>query len=163
MSKRPNIVHKPKSNPKTGQARYQCTFILGGQANWQLHEMCRVTGKTRSAMVESLILPNFALLFGKFDEGLPFSRVVQETFYSPDTVRQARREYDAGWTEPVPLAIKALDKKLQIKEMELDQTMIERASEERIERLKAHTKKIELEHEVRIERTRALAKERRSA
>jgi hypothetical protein len=59
--------------------------------------------------------------------------------------------------------IKTLDKRLQIKEMELDQTMIERASEERVERLKAHTKKMELEHEVRIERTRALAKERRSA
>jgi hypothetical protein len=157
MSKRPNIVHKPKSNPKTGQARYQCTFILGGQANWQLHEMCRVTGKNRSAMVESLILPNFALLFGKFDEGIPFSRVVQETYYSPDVVRQARREYDAGWAEPVPIEIKALDKKLQIKELDMDIALIERTSEERVERLRADTEKRRLDQELRIERTRAVA------
>jgi hypothetical protein len=121
------------------------------------------TKKTRSQMIESLLTPSFALLFGLFREGKGFAEIVEETGYTPDVVRHARREWQAGWEEPVPVVIKTLDKRLQIKEMELDQTMIERASEERVERLKAHTKKMELEHEVRIERTRALAKERRSA
>jgi polyhydroxyalkanoate synthesis regulator phasin len=108
-------------------------------------------------MVESLITPSFAMLFKMFREGKTFAEIVEATEYTPDVVRHARREYEAEWKEPEPVQIRALDKKLQIRELEVDKAMIEKASEERVERLRAQTKRIELEHEVRIERTRATA------
>jgi hypothetical protein len=157
MTKRLNSVLDPRKVPNVGRARVAYNFTLSGEANWQLHRMCKATGKSRSMMMESLLLPNYSLLFEKFDEGASFSEVVKTTYYPPDVVRHARREYDAGWKEPEPVHIRALDKKLQIRELEVDKAMIEKASEERVERLRAQTKRIELEHEVRIERTRATA------
>jgi hypothetical protein len=152
-----NPVLNPKAFPKIGKSRYAYGFTLSGDANWMLDRICKATGRTRSGAIEGLLLPSYSLLFERFLEGASFASIIVETHYAPDVVRQARREYDAGWKEPEPVILRALDKRLQIKELEVDQAMIERTSEERVERLRADTEKRRLDQELRIERTRAVA------
>jgi hypothetical protein len=156
MPRKMHPVAKPKRIAGIGRSRITYSFTLSPEANWQLYRMCKATGKTRSGVLESLLLPDFVLLFEKFDAGLSFSDVVKSTGYNPDVVRHARREYDAAWKEPEPAHIRALDKKIQIKELEFDRTLVERSADERIARLKAEADRRALEHEIRIERTRAV-------
>jgi hypothetical protein len=154
---RKNPVLNPKAYPKIGKARYTYGFTMSGEANWMLERICKATGRTRSGAIEGLLLPSYSLLFERFMEGASFASIIVETHYTPDVVRQARREYDAGWKEPEPVILRTLDKRLQIKELEVDQAMIERSSEERVARLQAETEKRRQEYELRIERTRAVA------
>jgi hypothetical protein len=155
MPRKFNPVRSAKNLPRIGRMRFAYTFTLSSDANAKLEKICKATNRTRSIVIEGLLLPDFAELFRRFREGESFAAVVEQTSHSPDIVRDARREYEAGWTAPVPIEIKALDRKIQIKELEVDQTLVERASDERIERIKVDAERRKQEHEVRIERTRA--------
>jgi hypothetical protein len=157
VTRRLKPVLKPKAIPEIAKTRYAHNFRLSLDANWQLHRMCRATGKTRSAVIEGLLTPSFSELFRRFREDKSFAEIVEETGYTPDIVRLARREYDAGWNEPLPLKIQTLNKRLELKELEIDQTLLERMSDERLERLRGQTRRVELEQQLRIERTRAVS------
>jgi hypothetical protein len=157
MPRKLNPVTSAKNLPRIGRMRYAYTFTLSSDANARLERLCRALNRTRSIVIEGFLLPDYTELFRLFREGTDFGSVVEQTHQSPDIVRQARLEWESGWKAPVPVEIKALDKKIQIKELEVDQTMIERSSEERVERLRAETEKRRLDQELRIERTRAVS------